>query len=195
MTDNSKTPIYQLRFQLAREDIAAFEFLPRELVGWEKLWLFGPILALGAAAGFFEDQLSAVLPWDPGTRWGQLALVVVAITIGYALSLLLLTARTRYRIAQTPLPATATRIDVYPDAFFVSEGDDENRSYVWSEATIADTDNHVFITQGPRKPVIIPVRAFGSLDAMQAFVSDAEGWRNAYEIARESIEENGEVKS
>ena len=73
MTDNSKTPIYQLRFQLAREDIAAFEFLPRELVGWEKLWLFGSILALGAAAGFFEDQLSAVLPWDPGTRWGQLA--------------------------------------------------------------------------------------------------------------------------
>ena len=121
--------------------------------------------------------------------------MLVAIAIGYALSLLLLTARTRYRIAQTPLPATATRIDVYPDAFFVSEGDDENRSYVWSEATIADTDNHVFITQGPRKPVIIPVRAFGSLDAMQAFVSDAEGWRNAYEIARESIEENGEVKS
>lgn len=188
-------PAYQLRFQLTREDIAAFEFLPRELVGLEKLWLFGPILALGAAAGFFEDQLGAVLPWDPHARWGQLVTVLIAIALGYGLSMVLLTWRTRRRIANTPLPATPTRIDVYPEALFVSENGDENRSYVWSEASINDTDKHVFITQGTRKPVIIPVRAFASLEAMQAFVSEAQGWRNAYDIARESIEENGEVKS
>lgn len=194
MIDTQHSPVYQLRFQLTREDIAAYEFLPRELVGWEKLWLFGPILVLGAAAGFFEDQLSAVLPWDPGTRWGQLVTVLIAIALGYGLSMVLLTWRTRRRIANTPLPATPTRIDVYPEALFVSEDDDENRSYVWSEATIIDTDTHVFITQGTRKPVIIPVRAFESLEAMRAFVSEAEGWRNAYDIAREAIEENGEVK-
>lgn len=194
MTDTS-TPIYQLRYQLTREDIAAFELLPRELVGREKLWLFGPVLASGAAVGFFEDELRTVLPWDPGARWGQLLTVLIAVAIGYGLSLLLLTARTRWRIANAPLPATQTRIDVYPDAFFVSEGDDENRSYVWSEATIVDAERHVFITQGTRKPVIIPARAFDSLEAMQAFVCDAETWRNAYAIARESIEENGEVKS
>lgn len=195
MTNESNAPIYQLRYQLTREDVAAFEFLPRELVGWEKLWLFGPILALGAAAGFFEDQLSAVLPWDPHARWGQLATVLIAIALGYALSMVLLTWRTRRRIANTPLLTTLTRIDVFPEALFVSEDGDENRSYVWSKATIIDTDKHVFITQGARKPVIIPVRAFASLEAMQAFVGDAEGWRNAYDIARESIEENGEVTS
>lgn len=195
MIDTQHPPVYQLRFQLTREDAAAFEFLPRELVGWEKLWLFGPILALGAAAGFFEDQLSAVLPWDPSARWGQLVTVLIAVALGYALSMVLLTWRTRRRIANTPLPATPTRIDVYPDAFFVSEDADENRSYVWSEANIIDTNAHVFITQGPRKPVIIPVRAFGNPEAMRAFVSKAEGWRNAYEIAREAIEENGKVTS
>ncbi len=195
MTNTSSTPSYQLRYQLTRDDVAAFEFLPRELAGWEKLWLYGPILALGAAAGFFEDQLSGVLPWNPGTRWGQFATVLIAIALGYALSMVLLTWRTRRRIANTPLPATSTRIDVYPEAFFVSEDGDENRSYVWSEASIIDTDKHVFITQGTRKPVIIPVRAFSSLEAMQAFVSDAEGWRNAYDIARENIEQNGEVIS
>lgn len=195
MTNESNAPIYQLSFQLTREDIAAFEFLPRELVGWEKLWLFGPILVLGAAAGFFEDQLSAVLPWDPHARWGQLATVLIAIALGYALSMVLLTWRTRRRIANTPLPAAPTRIDVYPEAFFVSEGVDKNCSYVWSEANLTDTDTHVFITQGTRKPVIIPVRAFDSLAAMQAFVSEAEGWRNAYDIAREAIEENGKVTS
>jgi hypothetical protein len=30
---------------------------------------------------------------------------------------------------------------------------------------------------------------------MQTFVSMAEAWHNAYDIAQESIEENGEVKS
>lgn len=195
MPNESNAPIYQLRFQLTREDIAAFEFLPRDLVGWEKLWLFGPILALGAAAGLFEDQLRSVLPWDPGSRWGQFATVLIAVAIGYALSMVLLTWRTRRRIAITPLPATPTRIDVYPEALFVSQDDDENRSYVWSEAMIIDKDTHVFIIHGTRKPVIIPVRAFESLEAMQAFVGEAEGWRNARDIAREAIEENGKVTS
>jgi len=195
MTNESNAPIYQFRFQLTREDIAAFEFLPRELVGWEKLWLFGPILVLGAAAGLFGDQLRSVLPWDPGSRWGQFATVLIAVAIGYALSMVLLTWRTRLRIANTPLPATPTRIDVYPEALFVSQDDDENRSYVWSEAMIIDKDTHVFIIHGTRKPVIIPVRAFESLEAMQAFVGEAEGWRNARDIAREAIEENGKVTS
>ena len=194
MTETNDKPVFQLRYTLTRDDIAAFEFLPRELSGWQKLWLFGPILVLGAAAGYFEAQLSTVLPWDPHTKWGQLATVLVAVAIGYALSMVLLTWRTRRRIANTPLPTTPTRIDVFPDAFFVSEGQDENRSYVWSEAAIVDTDQHVFITQGTRKPVIIPVRAFENLQAMQTFVSMAEAWHNAYDIAQESIEESGEVK-
>lgn len=194
MTENPDQPIYQLRYSLTREDIAAFEFLPRELSGWQKLWLFGPVLACGAAAGFFENELRAVMPWDPGTRWGQLATVLVAIAIGYALSIVLLTWRTRRRVANSPLPATPTQIDIYPQLFWVTE-DGDDRSYVWSEAAIVDTDQHVFITQGTRKPVIIPVRAFENLQAMQAFVSMAEAWRNAYDIAREGIEENGEVTS
>lgn len=179
MTNESNAPIYQLRFQLTRDDVAAFEFLPRELLGWEKLWLFGPVLVLGAAAGFFEDQLGAVLPWDTHARWGQLATVLIAIALGYGLSMVLLTWRTRRRIANTPLPATSTRIDVYPDALFVSQDGDENRSYVWSKATIIDTDKHVFITQGTRKPVIIPLRAFRDGNDMANFAAMARVFANA----------------
>lgn len=194
MTNNNH-PIYQLRYSLTREDIAAFEFMPRELHGAEKLWLFAPVLACGAAAGLFEDQLRAILPWDPGSRWGQLLTVLIAVAIGYGLSLLLLTMRVRRRIANAPLPESATRVDVYPEALFVSQDDDENRSYVWSESAIVDTPGHVFITQGTRKPVIIPARAFDSLEAMRAFVSDARFWREAGQVARDRIEENGEVES
>lgn len=194
MNDTNDKPIFQLCYTLAREDIAAYEFLPHELQGAQKLWLWLPILACGAIAGFFEDRLRLILPWDPTTRWGQLGIVVLAIIAGYGLAVILLTARTRRRIAKSPLPSTPTRIDVYPQLFFVREDGDE-RSYLWSEAVIVDTPQHVFIIHGSRKPVIVPLRAFKSLEDVQDFAGMARAWCNASDIANDGAGESEEVKS
>ena len=149
MTADLDAPIRQFRYQLTREDIAAYHFLPRELVGWEKLWLFGPILVCGAAAGYFESSLKEILPWDPDTQLGQLVTVLGAIAIGYLLSLILLTARTRHRINAAHVPESETRVDVLPQLLFAGAEDDQ-ASYVWSKLGIIETATHIFLTQAGR---------------------------------------------
>ncbi len=173
MTENIQQPIHQFRYSLTREDIAAFEFLPRELQGLEKLWLFGPVLACGAAAGLFEDTFSAYLRWDPTSQAGQIAVVLIAIAAGYALSLALLTARARYRINAAPLPQSQIAIDAFTDRFTVTQ-DGAMRSCPWRDVSVIETGTHVFLAHGPRQAIIIPLRAFQSADAMHAFASYAE---------------------
>lgn len=170
MTDKLTQPIYQLRYQLTRDDIAAFEFVPRDLLGWEKAWLFGPILALGAAAGYFEDELRAWTPWDPTTQLGQFLSVICAIALGYGLSIVLLTWRTRRRIAKAPLPDGPSTVDVYPEQVLANAGGIKRRPYLWREASLVEAPQHLFITQRDHPPLIIPARAFDSTASMQDFV-------------------------
>lgn len=172
MTDASDIPLRQIRYQLTREDIAAFEFLPHELRGLEKLWLFGPVLTCGAAAGFFQDRLKSVLPWNPESQWGQALTVLIAIAIGYGLGMILLTARTRRRIARAVVPKTPTALDVYPQLFVVGEGGDD-RNYVWSKISVAETATHIFLTESGRRPVIVPLRAFRDAGDMANFAAMA----------------------
>ncbi|MBK9080540.1 MAG: hypothetical protein IPL91_16265 [Hyphomicrobium sp.] len=170
MTDNPKAPIRQLRFQLTREDVAAYHFLPRELVGAEKLWLFGPILLCGAAVGYFDENLKAIVPWDTDTQLGQLLSVIAAIAAGYALSLVLLTARTRHRISGAKVPAGETLVDAYPQLLFAGESGDQS-SYAWSKLNVTETATHVFLTQPGRAPVILPLRAFDGAADMANFAA------------------------
>ena len=172
MTDEQSAPIRQLRFRLTRDDFAAFEALPRELIGTEKLWLFGPILLCGAAAGFFEDELKAILPWDPTTQWGQLATVLVAVGVGYGLSLLLLTARMRRRIKRADVPESETVVDVFPQVCLAGEEGNQG-SYLWSALNIVETGSHVFLCQAGRAPVILPLRAFRDAADMANFAAMA----------------------
>lgn len=172
MTPDPNALIRQLRFQLTREDFAAYHFLPRELVGAEKLWLFGPILACGALVGLFQDELKTYFPWDPDTQLGQLLSVVAAIAAGYALSLILLTARTRHRINNAKVPAGQTAVDAYPQLLFAGEVGDQS-SYAWSKLGVVETATHVFLTQAGRAPVILPLRAFDSATDMANFAAFA----------------------
>lgn len=172
-TNESEALVRQFRYQLTRDDLAAFEFLPRELIGMQKLWLYGPIILCGTAVGVFEDQLKTILPWDPTTQWGQVGIVVLAIIVGYALSMILLTARTRRRIAQLSLPSTPTILDVDTDGFTVRD-EGQPRAYAWSDVTISQTPYHVFMSTNTRSPVIVPLRAFSSLEDMQNFAHLAE---------------------
>lgn len=172
MTDNPNAPIRQLRFQLTREDVAAYHFLPRELVGAEKLWLFGPILLCGAAVGYFDENLKTIVPWDTDTQLGQLLSVIAAIAAGYALSLILLTARTRHRISKAQVPVGQTAVDAYPQLLFAGESGDQS-SYAWSKLNITETATHVFLTQPGRAPVILPLRAFRDASDMANFAAAA----------------------
>lgn len=171
MTDIS-TPIFQLRYSLTREDIAAFEFLPRELLGLEKIWLFGPLLACGAAVGFFEDELRTVLPWDPATKGGQIAIVVCAIAVGYGLSMVLLTARTRHRVRKASLPSS-TAVDAFNDHVRI-EQEGVTRTFAWRDVTVTATDQHVFLQYTPGEAVIVPLRAFGDVASLCAFAEFAD---------------------
>lgn len=172
MTDIS-TPIYQLRYSLTREDIAAFEFQPRELAGAEKLWLFGPVLACGAAVGLFEDRLAPLLPWDPSSKPGQVLIVLCAIAVGYALSMLLLTLRARYRIAGAHVPSAATAIDAFADRLTV-EQDGVARAFAWRDVVVSASVAHVFLEYAPREAIIVPLRAFPDIAAMRSFAAYAE---------------------
>lgn len=191
MTEDLNTPLRQLRFQLTREDIAAYHFLPRELKGWEKLWLFGPILACGAAAGFFEDSLKQILPWDPDAQIGQLMTVLVAIAIGYGMSLILLTARTRHRINSASVPAQQTVVDVYPQLLFAGEEGDQS-SYAWSKLTVIETAAHVFLGQAGRAPVILPLRAFRDASDMANFAAMARALGNDDDATNDNFDDDAE---
>lgn len=188
MTDNDKA-LRQLHYQLTRDDLAAFEIQPRELQGLQKLWLFGPVLMCGAAVGVFEDQLRTVLPWDPASRAGQIATVLLAIALGYGLAMIGLTWRTRRRIAQAHVPATPTIVDVYPQILLATQ-DEDQFSYLWNKLTLVETPEHLFLTQGSRRPVIIPRRAFESAEDMEQFAMLVETLRNAQDIATEHEREN-----
>lgn len=162
------TPLWQLRYTLTREDIAAFEFLPRELVGLEKLWVLGPILAFGAAAGYFQDWFGQFVPWDPETKLGQLASVLTAIAAGYLASLVLLTARTRRRIARAKLPDGPVTFAAFPDDFEAGQPG-KTRTLRWSDVRVIATGTHVFLCPQPREAVIVPARAFADLDEFRRF--------------------------
>ena len=186
MIDTNEKPLYQLRYTLTRDDVAAFELMPRELQGFEKLWLFGPILLCGAAVGLFEDRLRPFLPWDPASMLGQLASVLCAIAVGYALSLVLMTARARYRIKRTPLPAAPICIDAFADHVTVKK-DDSDQSFAWRDLTVTSTASHVILAQKAREAIIIPLRAFASPEEMSAFAAFAEvAGRGPQDVSREN---------
>lgn len=190
MIDTNEKPVYQLRYTLTRDDVAAFELMPRELVGWEKLWLFGPILLCGAAVGLFEDRLRPFLPWDPTSMLGQLASVLCAIAVGYALSLVLMTARARYRIKRTPLPAAPICIDAFADHVTVKQ-DGSDQSFAWNDLTVISTASHVILARKPREAIIIPLRAFASPEEMSAFAAFAEvAGRDPQDVSRENDDNN-----
>lgn len=188
MTDTG-TPLYQLRYSLTRDDIAAFEFLPRELQGLEKLWLFGPVLACGALAGLFEDQLRPYLPWDPSTQGGQIAIVACAIIVGYGLSMVLLTARTRHHVRKAHIPSSPTAVDAFADHVRVQQ-DGVTRTLAWRDVTLTATDQHVFLQSAPGAAVIIPLRAFDGLPDLRAFAAFAEAAGRDPEDREQSVSDN-----
>lgn len=184
---DESAPIRTFRFQLDRDDIAAFENLPAEDAGWRR-WV---VLAFAALAGgiwvfaeefFFGD--------DPSTlqHFGGL---LAAVAIVWAFATVVLRLDKRRVIARRPLPQGETRVDIEADRLTVTE-DGRARTYVFDQIQwpIA-TETHVFAQIGRIDRVILPLRAFADADDMRSFAL----WLEQRMEALDALQERNDVQS
>lgn len=169
-------PLATYRFQLTRDDVAAFERLPSELIGREKLFLLGPALLAGMALGVFEDELRVLWPGlyalaEGGTT--ALLAILLLVPLSYLVSSLLLSLRTWWRIRDAKLPVTETVVETLGNCFAVTQ-DSDTRGYRWDEVEVIGGDAHVFLCPAPRRAIILPLRAFADEAEMRAFARLAE---------------------
>ncbi|WP_045834617.1 YcxB family protein [Hyphomicrobium sp. 99] len=173
MTDQTiKLPL-RLSFRLTRDDIGAYERLPRELTRSGTLAFFATVFACGVALALFEEQLDGLVP-EKLAGYRQIIFAIIAGAIGFTAFSLALTLLTYWRIARTELPHGDTEIDVYEDHLKIS-ADKPAQTLGWNAvARVIDTPAHVFLCLTPRNAVIVPLRAFHSVADMRAFADLSE---------------------
>lgn len=170
---NNKPHLQQLRFRLTRDDFAAFESLPTELNGWNRLYFLGPAALAGGLYGAFGDDIRRALPFAMNdTVWWLLAMAVL-VAFSYAAMSALLTVRYFRRVEAARVPATETVIETFEDGFTLQESN-ATRTLAWRDVTVIPAPAHVFLCPSPRAVIIVPLRAFASQDAMRAFATFAE---------------------
>lgn len=173
MTDLTiKLPL-RLTFRLTRDDIAAFERLPRELTRSGTLAFFATIGACGMALAIFDERLEGFVP-ETLSAYRHIIFSVVAGAIGFAAFSLALTLLSYWRIAQAEYPPEDTEIEISEDNLKISDGRPA-RILEWnSVARVIDAPAHVFLCLTPRNAVIVPLRAFQSVADMRAFADLSE---------------------
>ncbi len=172
MTTKLDRLLPKLTYRVTRDDWAAFERLPAELLGWEKLYVFGPPIAAGMAVGLFTEPLRGWRPLDIDSFSGKLLLGGGLLALAHAVTVLLLSLRTRWRIAQRALPETETILDADLDGFSVTE-DGSSRRFAWTSVTVIETGSHLFFCATPRDAVPVPRRAFDSPETMHLLAHTA----------------------
>lgn len=173
MTDLAiKLPL-QLTFRLTRDDIAAFERLPREFTRLGTLAFFATIFACGVVIAAFEEQLDGLVP-ETLAGYSQFIFALVAGAIGYVAFSLAQTLLSYWRIAQAEYPPEDTKIEVSEQNLKIRDGRPA-RTLEWdSIARVIDAPAHVFLCLTPRNAVIVPLRAFHSVADMRAFADLSE---------------------
>ncbi len=172
-SEGADAPLRSLRYRQTRDDVAACERLPREMVGWETLFLFGPALLGGMAWGVFSKEIGRHLPVDPRGPWAFPLVLFGLIAVAYASSALMRCVRTWWRIRTARLPGTETVIEAWLDHFTVTE-DHRTRSYAWEMVRVGGSESHVFLWASPRDVVTLPLRAFRTAEDMRSFLDFAE---------------------
>jgi hypothetical protein len=172
MTTHLDSLLPALTFRLTRDDWAAFERLPAELLGWEKLFVFGPPVAVGMLVAGFDETWRALLPLSLDGFVGKLLLAGGLLALAYGVSTLMLSLRTRRRIARRPLPATDTTIDSDLHNVVVTENGAPHK-HAWTDLTVIETATHVFLCPAPRAAIILPLRAFDGPEAMHLYAHTA----------------------
>ena len=167
MSDSTPAPIWTFRFQLGRDDVAAFENLPAEARGWRKFVMFCFAILAGGLWAFAEEFVFG----DDPTAFQHIAALLVAIAIGWGLAALVLKLDRRRVINGRALPKSETRVDIHTDRFVVTE-DDRSRTYLFEQTQWPIvTASHVFMQIGRIDRIILPLRAFDSEAAMRAFAA------------------------
>ncbi|MBS0238826.1 MAG: YcxB family protein [Proteobacteria bacterium] len=173
MTDLTfKLPL-RLTFRLTRDDIAAFERLPRELTRSGTLAFFATIFACGMTLVAFEEQLGGFVP-ETLAGYSNIIFAVVAGAIGFVAFSLALTLLSYWRISQAEYPSEDTEIEVFQYNLKISDGRPP-RTLQWNSiARVIEAPAHVFLCLTPRNAVIVPLRAFHSVADMRAFADLSE---------------------
>ncbi len=172
MTTHLDRVLPTLTFRLTRDDWAAFEQLPTDLLGWEKLLVFGPPVFCGLALGWFDTEIRALLPFDLDSGFGIVVLGVVVLALSYVTFMVLMNVRTRWRTARRQLLLTDTIVDGDLDGVTVSEGS-VTRRHGWADLTVIETATHLFLCPTPREPIILPLRAFDGREEMYLYAHTA----------------------
>ncbi len=158
MVDTLHRPPDIYRYRLTTVDALAFQRLPGEWTGPQKLAFILPLMGIGAVAGFLGD-LSGVIWW--ATIGGLLLIwAISSLAIHNWLNL----RRARARSAREG----ETQVEDRRDHLVVSSGQGVRRLGDGDIGKVIATDSHVFILHGGGV-VIMPLRAFDAPEAMQAF--------------------------
>ncbi|MFA5957534.1 YcxB family protein [Hyphomicrobium sp.] len=172
MNATTRLPL-KLSFNLTRDDIAAFEHLPREFSRSGTLAFLATFFVTGMILAMFEDQVREVTP-ETLTAYYEIISVIIAAALAYGIVTLALTLLAYWRVSRAELPPSETEIDVSEADFSVRDGRPP-RTVEWSNiARVIETPRHVFLCLTPRNAVIVPLRAFHSMDDMRAFADLSE---------------------
>jgi hypothetical protein len=171
--DAKTTLPLKLAFKLTRDDIAAFEHLPRDFSQLATLAFFATFFVAGMSLAMFEDQVREITP-ELFADYYEIISILAAAIVSYGIVTLALTLRTSWRIARTELPPEKTEIDVSDVDLRVRDGRPA-RTLGWRDiARVIEAPRHVFLCLTPRNAVIVPLRAFHSVDDMRAFADLSE---------------------
>lgn len=151
-------PLSVLKYRLTYVDALAYERLPGEWTGWQKVALFLPLFAIGALAGLIEDFTS--IYW-----W---LAVIGLLAIWAAAGLVIVNWRIHRRARAMALRHGQTVVEEWGDHLAIRS--EAGSQFLANEliGKVIIADGHVFVLYHGG-PLILPLRAFEDRDAMCVF--------------------------
>ena len=158
MAEDVHRPLAVYRYRLTTVDALAYERLPGEWTGRQKIAALAPLIAIGAFSGLTED-------WTRLWWWLSVGgLVLLWVILGLSVYNWRIHRRAKARAAQEG----QTEIEEWDDHLVLrSRAGVQHLPYELIGKVIA-TDAHVFILYHGG-PAIVPLRAFEDLQAMRVF--------------------------
>ena len=118
--------------------------------------------------GLFDDTLRTLLPISIDSIAGKLLLGCGLLVLAHGITILLLTLRTRWRIARWREPTDVTVLDGDLNGFTVTTGAASQR-YAWTDVSVVETATQVVFVHAPCAATVVPRGAFESPEAMHLY--------------------------